>query len=741
MRFAQVHKFSVYVLAVLSLVVLGAGGELPPLSVLLVAVGVVLSWFAEGELIHAERYVRGWNVALLLVFGLQLARATLFGTDWLIATVELASFLQVLLLANRRSARNYQQITSLALLQLIAATVLGGGLSYAFCFMGFVIATPWAMTLGHLRREIEGNYLADARAGRAGVPIDVARILRSRRVVGVGLLAGSSLLAVPIFLLTAVVFVLFPRIGLGVLSIRPRAETTVAGFGNQVDLSGHGVIRNDPTVVLRLEPANLPENPPLIRPFRLRGTTFDTYNGRGWTRRSSGAMHETVRLERDGTRYALSRMPDTEHDVAMRVVLDPLDPPVVFIPEGAVGLRVDARFENGYPRYADLTVDRDDGVRYTGAEEVGLVYTVYAAPTAPHALPRRAEIERARSFRARYLQLPRTLSPRVHELAARITQGASGSLDKARLVERYLSNYRYTLRLESGQAAQPLEDFLFRSRAGHCEYFSTAMAVLLRAADVPTRNVTGFLGGTFNRYGRFYAVHQGDAHSWVEVWDAQQGWVTFDPTPPAGEVPVLRSGVLAEVDAVVEAMRMRWRHYIVGFDLSTQAQIAQRLWRYVEARRARRGIRTQNWNRAAAERSAHGPGLSLRGVRPVIAVAVGGALLLLLATQIRAWRRAPRAALARARTHAQRAAQDLARALDDALAARGTARPPNRSPLAFASELSARGDPMGAAALRVARRYTAARFGDEPLGEGELDALRAELRAAREAAQRAAHTT
>jgi hypothetical protein len=113
--------------------------------------------------------------------------------------VEFASLLQVSSSPTGARRATTSRSPTLALLQLIAATVLGGGLSYALCFVGFVIATPWAMTLGHLRREIEGNYLADARAGRAGVPIDVARILRSRRVVGAGLLVGSSLLAVPIF--------------------------------------------------------------------------------------------------------------------------------------------------------------------------------------------------------------------------------------------------------------------------------------------------------------------------------------------------------------------------------------------------------------------------------------------------------------------------------------------------------------------------------------------------------------
>ncbi|MFO0625194.1 MAG: DUF3488 and transglutaminase-like domain-containing protein [Polyangiales bacterium] len=755
MRFAQVHKVAVYILAALSLVVLGAGGELPLTSVVVVALGVILSWFAEGELVHSERYARGWNVALLLMIGLQLARVTLFGVDWLIALVELASFLQVQLLANRRSARNYHLITNVALVQLIAATVLGGGLSYALCFVGFVIVTPWAMTLGHLRREIEGNYLADARAGRAGVPIDVARILRSRRVVGAGLLVGSSLLSVPIFLLTGVVFLIFPRIGLGVLSIRAHGENSVAGFGNEVDLAGHGTVRNNTTVVLRIQPADLPENPPPFRPFRLRGVTFDTYTGRGWTRRQHGG--ESVRLEREEARswttrtpaeyrsregaraerdealYSLQRTPVPGRDEALRVVLDPFDPPVLFLPEGAVGLGIEARFENGFARYTDVHLDRDDGLRYGGSDGGGLVYTAYVSREHPHGLLRRPQMERLRQFPRRYLQLPSDLSPRVRELAARITRGIDDPLRKAQAVERYLSTYRYTLRLESGNASAPLEDFLFRSRAGHCEYFSSAMAVLLRAADVPTRNVTGFLGGTFNRYGRFYAVLQGDAHSWVEVWDPRVGWTTWDPTPAGGLMLNDRSGLLAETDAFVEAMRMRWRHYVVGYDLTTQAQMARRLWRYFDARR-QRGTSDPIRGRRADATAPRGEGISLQTLRPVLGWSIGAALLVLLISQVRAWRRAAGAPSHRARTPARRLAQDLAAALDEALAARGLARPGNRTPLAFAKELVARGDPMGPVALRVATRYAAARFGDEPVSPNEVDALRRALHEARAAA-------
>jgi hypothetical protein len=219
-RFAQVHKFSVYAGGA-GAVALGAGGELPVASIGLTAAGVVASWFAEGDLLQSERYARALE-RCPRPRPRRAGRARSSSAprrcwpSWSSPRCSRST-------ASPAAARaGLPADHALALLQLIAATVLGGGLSYALCFRGLRHRAPWAMTLGHLRREIEGNYLADARAGRAGVPIDVARILRSRRVVGAGLLAGSSLLAVPIFLLTAVIFVLFPRIGLGILSVRSR---------------------------------------------------------------------------------------------------------------------------------------------------------------------------------------------------------------------------------------------------------------------------------------------------------------------------------------------------------------------------------------------------------------------------------------------------------------------------------------------------------------------------------------
>src|SRR6202008_3744488 len=109
----------------------------------------------------------------------------------------------------------------------------------------------------------------------------------------------------------------------------------------------------------------------------------------------------------------------------------------------------------------------------------------------------------------------------------------------------------------------PLEDFLFVQRRGHCEYFATALAILLRTQGIPTRVVNGFFGGEWNEFGGYYAVRQGDAHAWVEGYFPEAGWVMFDPTPTA---PLSRGGIFGFFDRLYDAARIRWFTYVIDYD-------------------------------------------------------------------------------------------------------------------------------------------------------------------------------
>src|SRR5258708_22441513 len=103
------------------------------------------------------------------------------------------------------------------------------------------------------------------------------------------------------------------------------------------------------------------------------------------------------------------------------------------------------------------------------------------------------------------------------------------------------------------------------------------MAMMLRHLDIPSRNVPGFVGGTWNRFGHYYAVREGDAHSWIEAYiegSAHPGWRPFDPTPPSGAQPLEPpSGAYYYLRDFVEALSQRWNTYVVGYDLRKQVRI------------------------------------------------------------------------------------------------------------------------------------------------------------------------
>ncbi|HEX7670536.1 MAG TPA: hypothetical protein VF395_13170, partial [Polyangiaceae bacterium] len=215
MKFGVVHRIMTDALAALGLLSLVTSGELHPWMTAAIVLGLITAVAIPERL---QDHVRAGSIggALSVVLLLTQTARLFFGGDILQLAVEFAAALQVIRLGTRRGAAHDQQIILLALVHLVAGTVLGGGLAYGLCFFGFLVVAPGALVLSHLRREVEGNYRQGAR-DRTGLPVDVPRILRSRRVISRRFLLMTCSLSLPIFLFTAVLFVLFPRVGLSLL--------------------------------------------------------------------------------------------------------------------------------------------------------------------------------------------------------------------------------------------------------------------------------------------------------------------------------------------------------------------------------------------------------------------------------------------------------------------------------------------------------------------------------------------
>jgi transglutaminase-like putative cysteine protease len=662
---------------------------------LTLALAVPEAWQSRPALRHLA------TIGPLTLFAVQGVRL-LAGRPALDIAIEFAAVLQIIRLATRRGAAHDQQIIVLALLHFVAGTVLGGGLSYGLCFIGFLIVAPGALVLSHLRREVEGNYRQGAR-DRTGLPVDVPRILRSRRVVGRGFLATTCLLSVPIFLFTAALFIVFPRVGLSLLLLNHRNGDRMIGFSDHVDLGEVGAIRDVPALALRFDVEDLPEPRPPKLTLRLRGTAFDRYDGRRWERTQSKTFVANVRST---DVLPISRKPDFTRDRRITIELEPIDPTVVFLPPRTVALQLRTPQQVIGSDQVELSRGPEGEVRYQGEGAHGLRYDAFIATD------REPIVESLPApDRTRYLELPPETPDRIAQLAHEWADSQPTPYLKAKAIEEHLKHdFKYQLGSPSGGKPQPVDHFLFESKKGHCEFFSTAMAIMLREIGIPARNVTGFVGGTYNRFGRYYAVRQGDAHSWIEAYldDPIRGWVTFDPTPTSGAQPLQdTAGAWVYLRDLLEALSQRWNRYVIGYDLKTQVRIFEDLSRRYERLRSQTGT-----NHGTMERV----------TRPSAVAAF--VLLVGLAAYI-VWRRrrSPKApsteAIQKPRVDPKLdAAKALYRTLELALVTQGVGRPACLPPLRHAEELAAGQHPLGPSVLDLTQRYLEARFGGVAIDEG-----------------------
>ncbi|MEM6955285.1 MAG: DUF3488 and transglutaminase-like domain-containing protein [Myxococcota bacterium] len=674
MGFARLHTLVAYVLAGMGLFALTLGDELSGAASAAIFVGYALSPFVRQKH-YGPRYTQLWNGVIVAVLLLQVLRA-FGGASILSLGIEFAAALQIAKLFHRVEARDYQHILALAMLHLVAATVLTTGFEYALAFITFVIVLPWMFALTHLRDVIEKHYGSEAEGAQAA---RAKEVLRSRKIAGPRFLAWTAALSVPLFVATAAFFALFPRVGMGFLSFGGSNGRNVAGFGADVRLGGFGRIRDDATVVMRVRPGDSGR-----RSFRLRGTSFDRYEDARWSRTSSPPR----RVREDGTGYyALANVRVPVESERLDIVLESLEEQVFFLPTGTLGLDVPPRVRGGIDVYRQLDLTRGFDVRYRESDGLEVRYSAVVDPNVDYTPEPFDE-----DSRPIYLQLPGGME-RIARLARDIA-GEGSDAQKAERIQAWLrgESFSYSLTMPDTRGRDPLEVFLFEARRGHCEYFSSALAVMLRTLGIPSRNVTGFVGGVFNRYGEYWAIRQGDAHSWVEAY-VDGAWRIYDPTPSAHRLAAPEEGAFSDLRAFVDAMRMRWTRNIVGYDLRDQVDGLRTVLRWFRSR--------QNRDESAAAES------EPVDRRPWLAAAA-------LLTLAFLWRRR------RQRSHLAAPAKaalivDLYGLLEARLARRGVGRPAHRTPREHVDALREGDDEDAALAEEVTAAYEAARFGGSAL--------------------------
>lgn len=609
MRFQLTHKLTTYLLVLAAMSTLATANLISPRAMGLAAVFGALSWFCDpGSRLHGwlERGPLVPRLVAVGFFGLSAYEVwSRLPEPDLTPVLNLVLFLTVYKLFQRAANRDHLQIYLLGFLMLLAGAAFAQSFLFALSFAVYVVFTTWSLILLHLRREMEENYLVKHSGNAPSHKVGVARILNSRRVVGAPFLLATGAVGLIICLGSVVTFALVPRVGAGFALGGTRARKSLIGFSDEVTLGTSGFLSaEDQTVALRAVLPRLTharsdrDRDAALDQLYWRGTVYETYQKGRWLRAHQEVQRTHIQ-ETDGpfyirephTRPANEPLPpiaDLERQeidivgVAAPVAFA-LDQPIAFeLPPPKLGALADLRLvprwsgEVAFQNVASdgRVADPSDGLRiFSGAHYVAYSRDPFAAvrPTSGRPLGQLAP-----ELMEPYLSLPPALESRILALARTVTGGAPTASGKVMAVMSWLDKtHEYSVELPSQLgSADPIEGFLFDRRAGHCEYFASAAALLLRGAGVPTRYVNGFLGGEWNDVGQYVTVRQNRAHAWVEAYLGEFGWMRVDATPPVR--PSTRMNGLRQL---LDSIEFFWGRWVVGYDLGRQLDLARHLER------------------------------------------------------------------------------------------------------------------------------------------------------------------
>jgi len=525
-------------------------GQLSPWPLLLAA--LALAWAVRRGARPAGWQRNRWLLNAALAGCVVSAFVThLLGGALLVALAHFAVLAQGLQLVDARPRRTEFLLVALAIFQVTLAANLTDSVIFPPLLIAFTIAAVWTLVVHTLRAE----------ALEAGEP-EAARRALSRGLERTTLMA--SLCSV---LLSLALFPLLPRVRSGAIFDKGfGVAVATSGFSERVELGDIGRIRLDPSRVMRVTTLEGPVAAPGDRYWR--GLAFDRFDGRRWavtpSLRTPVQGDPEIGVDLGGPRRRGSR-------AVQQIAREEIRSGVLFTP----GLP--AAFRGAVGR---LERDANRSLHAPAASSKRVLYHVVAELTEPSDAELAAQAVEAPKGDPRYLQLP-PLDARVVALAREITAGAANDAARVRAVESWLRSHGlYTdAPPDFGDTRSPVEAFLLDRTEGHCEYFASAMVVLVRSLGLPARIVNGFAGGHSNALGGFLEVAQSDAHTWVEVPYAKDGWVRYDPTPPdlrlASAEALRGSGSFTELASAIE---LWWFRNVVDFDRGHQARAVRSVW-------------------------------------------------------------------------------------------------------------------------------------------------------------------
>lgn len=669
----------------------------------------------------------------------------------LLAVANLMIYLQFILVFQEKNEGRYWLLVLISALQVAVASALSLEMYFGGLLLIYLAVALLTLILFLFYRQ-HPEPGADAPAGPSAPParwplLDAPSTLVARppgdplpELISWAFVTQLLRMVAATLSLAVFVFLFVPRIGRPGWRPYTTGLTRETGFSESIALGDLGAIGENSEQVMRVQflDGNTGYPYQLVGEPLLRGAVLPTYARGRWMQRATSQQ---------ATESPPDDLPPGSGDpVIQRTTIEPLDTDVLFCIYPVANVNDDKNLVFDVNRRRLLRRDR------VGIQELNR--TQYSFDVAVGGLVNGEQMTIAPAMHndglmSQLMDLPEGLT-RVQQLADALVAEIpiTDRVARVRAIEAYFRDddrFRYTLHLPATPASgDPVEHFLFETQQGHCEYFASAAALLLRAAKVPCRLVVGFKGGDWNSLGRFYQVRQLHAHAWVEVFLGQRhlprgfgaangAWMRVDPTPSLADDLAADEGFwyLPSLRQWGDFSQFVWSNYVLGMNARRQSEsIYEPIGRGVR-QAIDRGARPEEWHRSARDLSAWlNIGFNWRaGVLAAIAcgllVALFGAarrLVRAVAPRWRAYRR--RRALARGGD----SRIEFYRRLQELLARQGWRRRGNQTPREFAAEVALRlseparraGEP---ALTEVTEAFYQARFGREPLTPAESAAV------------------
>jgi len=414
-------------------------------------------------------------------------------------------------------------------------------------------------------------------------------MIASERLKGVGVWRAASLLLTLVFIMAAAgaIFAATPRFSnprfaqlmrqLG-LADMVTPEFSIVSLHERMTLGNFDDVRTNGRRVMQVRVQGRKAS--ALEPLRVRAGALDRFDGDTWERTAVQFIYRlgenlvtasggTAQYNRGGELYFTS---DYERDAGGQVedyFIYPMDLGLVF----SVGEPTAVEGGIVLPSF-DAT-----GTVYSASSYRGGGRYVIRSQSQDFRLYEMIEGYDA-MLNELFLQLPEG-TERIRNLALEVAGGYPDSWGKAVAIRHWLKQ-RFKYSYLGAHSRQSLEDFLFETRAANCEYFATAMAVMLRTIGVPSRLVVGYLTDEWDNVEGYYYVRNSDGHAWVEAYIPDRGWVAFDPTPATSEPPPLAFPLGREIYMYFLGLQMSWYRYVIGYDFYVQQNALSRViarWR------------------------------------------------------------------------------------------------------------------------------------------------------------------